>query len=114
MWVKQKICAVGCAAIFQTTTPVFENKISPEYLLRFLAGMRRRTRAFLMECVEIRRLWPAYNSSLKRFEQRYGLYVYEDQAGYLRLTIEKKKQNLPAYYEFQRTGRRLADMCANW
>ena len=48
--------------------------------------------AFLYECVEIRRLWPAYNSSLKRFEQTYGLYLYEDQAGYLRLTIEKKKQ----------------------
>jgi DNA polymerase-3 subunit epsilon len=56
--------------------------------------------AFLFECVEIRRLWPVYNSSLKRFEQTYGLYLYEDQAGYLRLTIEKKKQNLPAYYSF--------------
>jgi DNA polymerase III subunit epsilon len=56
--------------------------------------------AFLFECVEIRRLWPAYNSSLKRFEQTYGLYIYEDQAGYLRLTIEKKKQSLPAYYSF--------------
>jgi DNA polymerase-3 subunit epsilon len=56
--------------------------------------------AFLLECVEIRRLWPVYNHSLKRFEQTYGLYVYEDQAGYLRLTIEKKKQNLHAYYSF--------------
>ncbi len=56
--------------------------------------------AFLFECVEIRRLWPAYNRSLKRFEQTYGLYVYEDQSGYLRLTIEKKKQNLTAYYSF--------------
>jgi DNA polymerase III subunit epsilon len=56
--------------------------------------------AFLLECVEIRRLWPNYNRSLKRFEQTYGLYVYEDQSGYLRLTIEKKKQNLLAYYSF--------------
>jgi DNA polymerase III subunit epsilon len=56
--------------------------------------------AFLLECVEIRRLWPAYNRSLKRFERSYGLYVYEDQTGYLRLTIEKKKQNLPAHYSF--------------
>ena len=56
--------------------------------------------AFLYECVEIRRLWPVYNSSLKRFEQTYGLYMYEDQAGYLRLTIEKKKQHLTAYYSF--------------
>jgi len=56
--------------------------------------------AFLFECVEIRRLWPAYNSSLKRFEQTYGLYVFEDQQGYRRLTIEKKKQNLKAFYSF--------------
>jgi DNA polymerase III subunit epsilon len=56
--------------------------------------------AFLLECVEIRRFWPAYNSSLKRFEQVYGLYDFEDQSGYRRLTIEKKKQNLPAYYSF--------------
>ncbi|HLA59262.1 MAG TPA: hypothetical protein VK622_10895, partial [Puia sp.] len=56
--------------------------------------------AFLYECVEIRRLWPVYNTSLKRFEQTYGLYMYEDQAGYLRLTIEKKKQHLMAYYSF--------------
>src|SRR5580704_17636735 len=27
--------------------------------------------AFLMECVEIKRLWPQYNRSLKRFEQVY-------------------------------------------
>jgi DNA polymerase-3 subunit epsilon len=56
--------------------------------------------AFLYECVEIRRLWPVYNSSLKRFEQTYGLYMYEDQAGYLRLTIEKKKLHLVAHYSF--------------
>jgi exonuclease, DNA polymerase III, epsilon subunit family len=56
--------------------------------------------AFLLECIEIRRLWPIYNRSLKRFEQRYGLYVYEDQTGYLRLVIEKKKLNLPAHYSF--------------
>jgi len=56
--------------------------------------------AFLLECIEIRKLWPVYNRSLKRFEQAYGLYVYEDQSGYLRLTIEKKKPNLNAYYSF--------------
>jgi len=47
--------------------------------------------AFLLECVEIKRLWPKYNSSLKKFEQLYGLYAFEDRNGYLRLTIEKKK-----------------------
>ncbi len=56
--------------------------------------------AFLLECVEIKRLWPKYNSSLKKFEQLYGLYAFEDRNGYLRLTIEKRKATLLPYYCF--------------
>jgi DNA polymerase-3 subunit epsilon len=56
--------------------------------------------AFLFECVEIKRLWPKYNSSLKRFEQSFGLYAYVDRNGYMRLTIEKKKMHLHNYYSF--------------
>ncbi|HMH33221.1 MAG TPA: hypothetical protein VK543_09345, partial [Puia sp.] len=53
-----------------------------------------------MECIEIRRLWPKYNRSLKRFEQIYGLYIYEDRNGYLRLAIEKIRQQLRPVYTF--------------
>lgn len=56
--------------------------------------------AFLLECIEIRRLWPAYNRSLKRFEPSYGLYVYEDRNGYSRLILEKKKKQLQPVYTF--------------
>ena len=56
--------------------------------------------AFLLECIEIRRLWPLYNRSLKRFEQTYGLYVFEDRNGYLRLALEKKKPQLQPLYTF--------------
>jgi len=56
--------------------------------------------AFLLECVEIRRLWPAYNRSLKRFETTYGLYVYEDRNGYSRLILEKRKKQLQPIYTF--------------
>ncbi|MDP4131264.1 MAG: exonuclease domain-containing protein [Bacteroidota bacterium] len=56
--------------------------------------------AFLFECIEIKRLWPKYNSSLKRFEQAYGLYTYEDHNGFLRLIMEKKKKHLQSYYSF--------------
>ncbi len=56
--------------------------------------------AFLMECIEIRRLWPAYNRSLKRFEPSYGLYVYEDRNGYSRLILEKRKKQLQPVYTF--------------
>ena len=56
--------------------------------------------AFLLECVEIKKLWPRYNRSLKRFEQAYGLYYFTDRNGYLRLAIEKRKKNLPPLYTF--------------
>jgi DNA polymerase-3 subunit epsilon len=56
--------------------------------------------AFLFECIEIRRLWPLYNRSLKRFEQTYGLYVFEDRNGYQRLAIEKRKKQLSPVYTF--------------
>jgi len=69
--------------------------------------------AFILECVEIKKLWPQYNRSLKRFEQAYGLYLFEDRRGYLRLAIEKIKKNLQPLYTFnliwegQRLLRRL-------
>lgn len=56
--------------------------------------------ALIMESVEIRRLWPQYNRSQKRYHHEYGLYTYEDQNGYKRLFIEKKKKQLPAVYTF--------------
>jgi len=56
--------------------------------------------AYLMECIEIKRLWPKYNRSLKRFEQVFGLFVFEDQNGFLRLAIEKIKKNIHPLYTF--------------
>lgn len=56
--------------------------------------------SFILEAVEIKRLWPAYNRSLKRFEHAYGLYVYEDQNGYIRLVIDKKSRFSKPYYTF--------------
>lgn len=56
--------------------------------------------AAILESIEIRRLWPAYNVSQKRFLPAYGLYCFEDRKGYLRLGIEKKKKQLPSLYTF--------------
>jgi len=54
--------------------------------------------AFVLEAVEIKRLWPKYNRSLKRFEHAYALYTFEDQSGYLRLAVDKhRKLNSPIY-----------------
>jgi DNA polymerase-3 subunit epsilon len=56
--------------------------------------------AFILESVEIKRLWPLYNRSLKAFEQAFGLFMYEDGRGYQRLVIEKKKKHLQPLYTF--------------
>ncbi|MEO6932755.1 MAG: nucleotide excision repair endonuclease, partial [Chitinophagaceae bacterium] len=56
--------------------------------------------ALILESTEIRRLWPVYNRSQKRFEYKYGLYSFEDQSGFIRLGIEKKKPHLEPLYTF--------------
>lgn len=48
--------------------------------------------ACLLESVEIKRLWPAYNKSQKRYEQLWGIYQFEDSRGYIRLAIDKKQK----------------------
>lgn len=56
--------------------------------------------AIVLESTEIKRLWPRYNRSQKQPLIRYGLYSFEDNRGYIRLAIDKKKKNLPALYSF--------------
>jgi DNA polymerase-3 subunit epsilon len=54
--------------------------------------------AFVLEAVEIKRLWPKYNRSLKRFEHAFSLYAFEDQRGYLRLAVDKHRKLTGAIY----------------
>ena len=54
--------------------------------------------ALVLEAVEIKRLWPKYNRSLKRFEQAYSLYAFEDQRGYMRLAVDKHRKMTGAIY----------------
>lgn len=49
--------------------------------------------AFLLECAEIKRLWPVYNRALKRFEPKFGLFAYKDISGYNRLAVGKLSKN---------------------
>ncbi|MGV8879354.1 MAG: exonuclease domain-containing protein [Sphingobacteriaceae bacterium] len=56
--------------------------------------------AFILEAIEIKRLWPAYNRSLKRFEQAFGLFLFEDQNGFLRLAVDKRKKYTKPVYSF--------------
>ena len=56
--------------------------------------------AIVLESTEIKRLWPKYNYSQKQPLQKFALYKFEDNKGYQRLAIDKKKKNLPALYNF--------------
>ena len=56
--------------------------------------------ACILESAEIRKKWPAFNSSQKRWEDVYGIFVYEDQKGYLRLAIDKNRKRLHPVYSF--------------
>jgi len=54
--------------------------------------------AFVLEAIEIKRLWPKYNRSLKRYEHAYGIYAFEDQRGYMRLAVDKRRKlSTPLY-----------------
>jgi DNA polymerase-3 subunit epsilon len=45
--------------------------------------------ALLLECTEIKKLWPVHNRALKRFDAKFGLYEYEARNGYRYLAIGK-------------------------
>lgn len=56
--------------------------------------------ACILESAEIKKRWPVFNSSQKRWEDVYGIYEYEDQNGYLRLAIDKNRKRLHPVYTF--------------
>lgn len=56
--------------------------------------------AAILESTEIKRLWPLFNTSQKRLEDVFGIFVYEDQNGYMRLAIEKKRKYTSPIYTF--------------
>ena len=56
--------------------------------------------ACILESTEIKKLWPIFNQSQKRWEDIYGIYMFEDQNGYKRLAIEKNKKYLKPIYTF--------------
>ena len=48
--------------------------------------------AFILESIEIKKLWPEQNRSQKRFEQSYGLYSFEDRKGICACVLKKRKK----------------------
>lgn len=56
--------------------------------------------ACILESAEIKKRWPVFNSSQKRWEDVYGIFLFEDQNGYYRLAIDKNRKRLNPLYTF--------------
>ncbi len=57
--------------------------------------------ALLEESKEIKRLWPEYNRVQKFTSKNYGLFTYEDQSGYLRVSVAKVSKGLTPVMSFR-------------
>lgn len=68
----------------------------------------------VMESIEIKRIWPLFNRSQKKFENRFGICSYVDQRGVLRLGVVKKKKHLVVHtsFPYQLDGMRLLNKLA--
>jgi DNA polymerase III subunit epsilon len=106
---KKKIVYVGKAAnLQQRVKSHFSNNDGSKRKQEFLRNIHSvsckvcssELAALVLESTEIRRLWPQYNRSQKKYHHQYGLYTFEDRNGYLRLFIEKKKKHLTPVYTF--------------
>lgn len=106
---KKKIVYVGKASnLQQRVRSHFANNDGSKRKQEFLRNIHSvsyktcssELAALILESTEIRRLWPQYNRSQKKYHHQYGLYTYEDQNGYLRLFIEKKRKHLAPVYSF--------------
>jgi DNA polymerase III subunit epsilon len=63
--------------------------------------------ALLLESQEIKRFWPEFNQSQKSNTKNHGVYLYEDQRGYLRFNTGKLSisQNPVAVFKSQNEAR---------
>ena len=73
-------------------TPQRQNFLREIYAITFeVCGTELM--ALLLECTEIKKLWPVHNKALKRFEPKFGLFEYEARNGYRYLAVGKLAKN---------------------
>ncbi len=106
---KDKIIYVGKAKnLYKRILSHFSNNSPYKNKQEFLREIRKishqvcgtELQALILETAEIKRLWPIHNKASKSPERRYGLYVYEDQKGYIRLGLGKKTKYAKPYHQF--------------
>lgn len=107
--VKEKVVYVGKAKnIRQRVNSHFSNNSDSRQKQNFVRHVYAITfqptatelMAAILESTEIKRLWPLFNVAQKKPEEVFGIFVYEDQTGYMRLAIEKKRKNANPIYTF--------------
>lgn len=59
--------------------------------------------ALILECTEIKHLWPVHNRALKRFEPKCGLFEYEARNGYKYLAVGTVSKNQKCIETFNGT-----------
>jgi DNA polymerase-3 subunit epsilon len=57
--------------------------------------------AFILESIEIKQHWPAFNRALKKLEFNFGIYDYQDRNDYIRLCIDRVRKNIVPLYTFK-------------
>jgi DNA polymerase-3 subunit epsilon len=106
---KQKVIYVGKAKNLQKrVTSHFSNNSSSRKKQELIRKVHRISfnlcgtefTASVMESLEIKKLWPQYNYSQKKWEFAFGLFQYEDQQGRQRLGIGPVKKNLTPIFQF--------------
>lgn len=106
---KDKIVYVGKAIqLKKRVLSHFSNNKPTRQKQEFLRNIQRisfqqcgtELMASVLETIEIKRLWPKYNRAIKGFEASYGLYVFEDGNGYLRVAVDRKHKHLKAVQSF--------------
>ena len=66
--------------------------------------------ALILESIEIKKHWPEFNRAQKHLDYPYGLYAYEDQHGYLRICIDRKRKNLQSLATFKSMNEALMQL----
>ncbi len=106
---KDKIIYVGKAKnLYRRILGHFSNNDTHKNKQDFLREIRKishqvcgtELQALILENLEIKRLWPEKNRAAKHPEKRFALYRYEDQNGYARLAIGKKKKGIASVVLF--------------
>lgn len=116
---KDKIVYVGKAVqLKKRVVSHFSNNKPSRQKQEFLRNVHRisfkqcgtELMASVLETIEIKRLWPKYNRAIKGYEASYGLYMYEDGNGFIRLAIDRKHKHLEAVKFFYNKYEGMAEI----